>query len=78
MFYLLMYTYNLFILELPFREVKIKSSFLMCYKKRVCKDSLISCLLRDSIGSVGLCAPLSVTEIAMHYDRLISGAITWI
>jgi len=53
-FFLLMYTYNLFRSELPCREVKIKSPFLLCNKSRVCKDRLISCLLRDSIGSVGL------------------------
>lgn len=56
-FFLLMYTYNLFRSELPCREVKIKSSYLLCYKKRVCKDSLVSCLLRDSIGSVGRSVP---------------------
>lgn len=57
-FFLLMYTYDLFRSELPCRELKIKPSFLLCYKNRVYKDSLVSCLLRDSIGSVGPSVPL--------------------
>lgn len=58
LFFLLMYTYNLFRSELPCREVKIQSSFLLCCKNRDCRNRLVPCLLRDSIGSVGLSVPL--------------------
>lgn len=37
MFFLLMYTYNLFRSELLCRGVKIKSSFLMCCKNKDCR-----------------------------------------
>lgn len=57
-FFLFMYTCNFFRSELPRREVQIKSSSLMCYKKRVREDSLVSCLCRDSAGDGGLAVPL--------------------
>jgi len=58
MFFLLMYTYNLFRSELLCRGVKIKSSFLTCCKNKDCRESLVSCLLRDSPDSGGLSVTL--------------------